>query len=81
MAREYFSFGWHGCGTLFCIITLCSLLADSVNPSSKWVTSADRVFATLGTIVSPVRRCGGRRTRVTSLSGRCLTLRTARVAR
>ena len=39
---------------LFVMVTLCSLLADSVMPQSKLITSADRVFATAGTLVSPV---------------------------
>lgn len=46
------------------MVTLCSLLADSVMPQSKFITSADRVFATAGTLVSPVRvlptRCAPR---------------------
>jgi hypothetical protein len=56
VAHTYFAYSWPLCGALFCVITVCSLFADSVAPSSKWVTTADRVFATLGTLVSPVRR-------------------------
>lgn len=55
VAHAYLGYGWFRCSALFAVVTVCSLFADSVAPQNKWVTSADRVFATAGTIVSPVR--------------------------
>lgn len=54
VSYTYAIHGWWRCCALFVVVTVCSLLADSVMPQSKLVTSADRVFATAGTIVSPV---------------------------
>ena len=54
VSYTYALYGWWRCCSLFVVVTVCSLLADSVMPQSKLVTSADRVFATAGTIVSPV---------------------------
>ena len=54
VSYTYAIHGWWLCCALFVVVTVCSLLADSVMPQSKLVTSADRVFATAGTIVSPV---------------------------
>lgn len=54
MSYTYLRYEWYRCAALFVMVTLCSLLADSVMPQSKLITSADRVFATTGTLVSPV---------------------------
>lgn len=40
---------------LYVVITILSVLADSVCPRNALVNSLDRIFATLGTILSPVR--------------------------
>lgn len=54
VSYTYWAYEWYRCAALFVMVTLCSLLADSVMPQSKFITSADRVFATAGTLVSPV---------------------------
>lgn len=55
VAVAYFAYQMYLLGVLFVLIGIFSLLADSVLPHSKFVNSSDRLFATLGTLFSPVR--------------------------
>lgn len=55
VAYAYASEGWLRFGALFCLVTLFSLLADSVAPKTRWVCTADRFVATVSTLLSPVR--------------------------
>lgn len=55
VAMAYFAYQRYPMGVLFVLIGIFSLLADSVLPHSKFVNSFDRLFATLGTLCSPVR--------------------------
>ena len=55
VALVYAAEGWLFFGALFVAVTLFSLLADSVAPKKRWVCTADRLVATVSTLLSPVR--------------------------